>query len=86
MIFTVVAYIPLLEEETAHKKIEFPKKTDTDSGADSDEDETDSDAKTLFGSGMSLDWNLSGKDYKHLKGFHHYFCLMEDNLTPPPRS
>jgi len=84
MLFTVFASLPLLEEETSSKKLEIPKKA-SGGGSDSDDDESGSDNISFSGQALTIEWLLAGNNYLHVQRFHHYFCLMEDVTTPPPR-
>lgn len=85
MIFTVVSYIPLLEEETAHKKVEFAKKGQNSEGADGDDDETETEKQEYAGVDLLVLHSLQSTEYRHVKSFFNYASLLDDLNTPPPR-
>jgi hypothetical protein len=89
MIFTVVTYLPLIEEEVAHKKMEFSKKTlgDESSGGADDETESDNEDDTIFNLVINYTpFNLLANECFYIHSFHDYFYLLDDTSTPPPKA
>jgi hypothetical protein len=86
MIFTVVNYLPLLEEEVAHKKIELAKKAVGGEGDTDTDDDSENDDETSFFDHAVIRWQgLPAKDHAYVHGLHFYGCLLDDKSTPPPK-
>lgn len=89
MLFTVINYLPLLEEETATKKIEICKKAENNEsseGGGDDETETDSESGSLLHPGAEFYWtSIPGGRLFYASTFKDYFYLHDNKTTPPPR-
>jgi hypothetical protein len=88
MVFTVVNYLPLLEEECGQKCVEHSKKiTDTegsDSGADGD---TEHDSEDNFFSGVKLAFAALPVSSRSFVNITRHCCSFPAELhTPPPRA
>jgi hypothetical protein len=87
MLFTVVNYIPTLNEETAQKKIELAKKNQGEESTDSDsEDETETDSENLFrNEGHIILSEPDTYSIAHYQYTLHYKGHLNDLSTPPPK-
>jgi hypothetical protein len=86
MLFTVINYLPLIEEEMSHSKKASSKKTDAKTeGSGEPEDETEAGPESVSTASHGLTWmsrTVSNHHYFH--SFHHYDYLSEGCCTPPP--
>jgi hypothetical protein len=88
MIFTVINYLPLIEEEVSSKKIEVCKKVNPGESPEGFDNETegDNEADNLFNNSLNFDWSsLFIKEHTYVNTFKDYFFLSEDRSTPPPK-
>lgn len=91
MLFTVIQYLPLLEEETRHLNTELCKKgglPDTSNGPDEDQD-PDSEKETLknIENKFHLQLFIRYDDNNYIR--HHQFWLIkrpQKVLIPPPKA
>ena len=86
MVFTVVNYLPLLEEEASHSKKEHVKKNEAkESGSGEPDDETDTDRENVGTSTNALRWIVQTSALNTYQNqFHHYDYLLEGCTSPPP--
>ena len=88
MLFTVIRYLPILEEETPGHRVELSKKADHNDSADDDDtnDDDPDDEKTdlFFNLGHFSITGLQTEHNFHIK--HQAYRFPVANITtPPPR-
>jgi hypothetical protein len=83
MIFTVITYLPLIEEEPVASKVELLKKTQS-SGSDDNEGDPDNDPSNYKEHNFKFP-NLPQTDRHFISSFSHYFYLEETGNNPPPK-
>jgi hypothetical protein len=86
MVFTVVNYLPLLEEEVAHTKKAMSKKGESsESGSGEPDDETETETENV--SVISHLYNWKHREHSLTvfeNAFHHYDYLSDGICSPPP--
>lgn len=91
MLFTVVQYVPVLEEEAPHAKVDFSKKIKDTSEGDGGEDSTpDSDADSMTSegivSGFNINWALAVSSVNIYRTNPDFYSSLPGNInTPPPK-
>ncbi len=86
MVFTVVNYLPLLEEEVAHTKKAPAKKGESNESSNGDpDDETESDSEDASLLAHCLNWMDRAHSLTvYENSFQHYDYLSEGICSPPP--
>jgi hypothetical protein len=90
MIFSVIQYLPLIEEEVPCHKIELSKtdnSTDTEGGADTESDGDTDPLSDIFLSELFLTSNLAGgsASYFNTSEFNYSYQL-NSIQSPPPKA
>lgn len=83
MFFTVITYLPLIEEEPVSSKVELLKKTQS-SESDDNEGDPDTDPFNYKEHNFTLS-NLPQTAHRYISSFDHYFYLEETGNNPPPK-
>ncbi len=89
MIFTVVRYLPILEEETPGHRVEMTKKAQAGgapNNSDTDDDDPDDEKTDLYFDHCHQ--SLSGLQPEHSfpTKYHTYLHPVEKIHTPPPQT
>jgi hypothetical protein len=87
MLFTVIRYLPILEEETPGHRVEMSKKANpvNDGDDDTDDDDPDDEREDLFFSGNGHTVDGYGSEFRFYIKYHIYHTPVEKIQTPPPR-
>jgi len=88
MLFTVVNYLPLLEEECGQKCVEYSKNNPDSEGSDSGaDDDSENDSEDNFFSVADLHWKALPVSSRSFAPVTRHYCSFPAELhTPPPRA
>ena len=85
MLFTVINYLPLLEEEVPHANKAPLKKGENKEGSGEPDDDMDPEQEISSVLSGALCWahpRFTSHVYENC--FHHYDYLLDGTCTPPP--
>jgi hypothetical protein len=85
MLYTVVSYLPLVEEEVVHTKKFITKAEAGTEGPEDPEDENQPGPENVFHTPAGMNWAQPGVSAKrYIATILQYEYLSEGNCTPPP--
>jgi hypothetical protein len=86
MLFTVVNYLPLIEEEVSYTKKGTAKKNVAGTeGSGEPEDGCEHGPENMINEYQKLDWTFAGTaDQFYISSFDHYDYLSGSSCNPPP--